>query len=445
MRGTTVNPRLRKGVRTVIAAAVAGLVLASCGVAAEPVENPKLSKGKVTITWNWWGADPRHQASFKAIKLFEKEHPNINVKPVYADWNGYWDRLATSTASGDMPDVNQFDQLYLSSYAERGALLDLSTVKKFLDTSKLDPKAVVSGQVDKKLYAVPVGNTTNSVLINKGLFKKYGVELPDTDNWTWAEFTKAAARLGKASKGKAYGFGPTGSDSFSVNLWARQRGNQLFDAKGEVTLKPSVLASYWKTILGWTKNDAAPPPKVIIEMDGLPLDQGNLVNNKQGMGFIPSGQFTSFKEAAPKLDLEMADWPRDPEMPKGYQYLKPTMYWAASSGTQHPAEAATLIDFLTNDPRVAKIFGLERGEPGNPEARKALEPTLDKAGKELLAFSDEMSGKVGKTPPLTPKGASDIDALLKRQYQRVLTGEAGPDEAARTFVGELRDSVEAAS
>ncbi|NGN62363.1 sugar ABC transporter substrate-binding protein [Streptomyces sp. A7024] len=445
MRDKTMNLRARRGVRTAIAAALAGLVLASCGVGGEPVENPKLSKGKVTITFNWWGADPRHQASFKAIKLFEKEHPNINVKPVYADWVGYWDRLATSTASGEMPDVNQFDQLYLSSYAERGALLDLSTVQKYLDTSELDPKALEAGRVGKTPYAVPVGNTTNSILINRSLFKKYGVQLPDTARWTWAEFKKAAAELNKASKGKVYGVGPTGSDSFSLNVWARQHGNQLFNSKGEVSLKPSVLASYWKAILGWIKSGAAPSGSHIIEMDGVALDQGDMINNRTGMGFIPSGQFTSFKEGAPKIDFDMADWPSDPDTPKGSQYLKPTMYWAASSSTQHPAEAALFIDFLTNDQRVAKIFGLERGIPGNPAAAKALRATLDKPGKDLMAFSDEMSHKVGDTPPITPKGASDIDAVLKRQYQRVLTGEADPDEAAKTFVGELKDSVDAAS
>ncbi|HCA86293.1 MAG TPA: ABC transporter substrate-binding protein [Streptomyces sp.] len=435
---------VRQSVRTAIAAATTGVVLAACGVGAEPVKNPKLSKGKVSISFNWWGADGRHQATQKAIKLFEQEHPNIDVKPSYSDWAGYWDRLATATASGDMPDVNQLDQLYLSAYALRGALLDLSTVKKFLDTSALDAKALESGLVGKTPYAVPVGATTNGILINTTLFKKYGVEVPDTDNWSWADFRQAALQLRKASGGKVHGISPTGQDSFSLNVWARQNGNQIFNAQGEVALDTKVLAAHWQRILDWIESDAAPSVSHMLEMNGLPLDQGDMVQGKTAMSFIPAGQFTSYKEAAPKFDYALADWPTNSDTRKGFQYLKPTMYWSAASTTEHPAEAALLIDFLTNDPRVAKIFGLERGEPGNPAAKKALRPALDKGGRQVLAFQEEMAGRVGDTPPLTPKGASDIDALLQRQYQRVLTKEAGPREAAETFVAELEDSIAAA-
>ncbi|MEK8173902.1 extracellular solute-binding protein [Streptomyces sp. M19] len=253
----------------------------------------------MTISLNWWGADARIQSTLKAIDLFEKEHPNIHVKPMYSDWVGYWDRLATSTASGDMPDVNQFDQLYLAAYADRGALLDLASVDDFLDTSKLDPKALQSGRVDDTSYAVPVGTATNAILINTSLFEKYGVDLPDTDHWTWDDFERAAVELGKASHGKAYGVGPVGSDSFVVNVWARQHGGQLFDEQGDVAIDPDILAAYWRRILDFIDKGAAPPVSHIFETTDLPMDQGDMVQGRTGMGFIAAGQFTSYAAAAP--------------------------------------------------------------------------------------------------------------------------------------------------
>ncbi|MEK8173903.1 hypothetical protein NKH77_48160 [Streptomyces sp. M19] len=79
---------------------------------------------------------------------------------------------------------------------------------------------------------------------------------------------------------------------------------------------------------------------------------------------------------------------------------------------------------------MAKLFGLDRGEPGNPVAKKALEPTLDEAGRAMLGFSEEMAAKVGRTRR-SPQGASDVDALLKRHYQQMLAKDASPEEAAR--------------
>jgi multiple sugar transport system substrate-binding protein len=430
--------------RAGIAAATAGLTLAACGVGADPVYHPELSDGEVTITMNWWGADARTQMTLEAIELFEREHPNINVEPQYADWAGYWDRLATTTAAGDMPDVIQFDQLYLASYAERGALLDLSTVDNILDVSALPDKALDTGRVNGDLYAVPTGATTNAILINTTLFERYGVELPDTTSWTWEEFEQVAVELTEASGGEVYGLSPLGGDSFSLTVWARQHGGELFDASGELALDPELLASYWQRELDFIDSGASPSAGRLSEVQGLPLDQTHVVTGVTAMSFIPAGQFLAYQSAAPDFDYALAEWPRDEGTPEGFQYLKPSMYWAGASTSEHPAEAALLIDFLTNDTRVAEIFGLDRGEPANPAFQEALLPHLDEAGRESLEFTETMAGKVGDTPPITPNGASNVELLLVRYNQQVLFGETSPEEAAEAFLSELGDSINAA-
>ncbi len=436
--------RVRRSTRAGLAAASAGLLLAACGVGADPVQNPKLSEDEVTISMNWWGADARTQQTLDAIELFEEEHPNITVDPQYADWVGYWDRLATTTAAGDMPDVSQFDALYLASYAERGALMDLSTVSNILDTSALPDNILDSGRVDSDLYAVPTGATTNGVLINTTLFEEYGVAVPDTDSWTWDEFESAAVELSEASDGEVHGVSPWGSDSFSLTVWARQHGGQLFDAQGDLALDAGILADYWRRTLDFIDSGAGPTVAQISESMDLPLDQVTMVTGKTAMSFIPAGQFIAYQSAAPDFDYALANWPTDGDTQEGFQYLKPSMYWSAASTSEHPAEAALLIDFLTNDTRVAELFGLDRGEPGNPAFREAAVPHLDDAGRESLAFTEAMADEVGETPPIIPNGASDIDALLKRYYQQVLYGDASPEEAAEGFLSELQDSITAA-
>ncbi|MDT0446224.1 sugar ABC transporter substrate-binding protein [Streptomyces sp. DSM 41886] len=437
--------RVRRSTRAGIAAVTVCVALASCGVGADPVQNPELSEDEVTITLNWWGADARTQSTLDVIELFEEEYPNINVEAQYSDWTGYWDRLATTTAAGDMPDVTQFDELYLASYAERGALLDLSSVSNILDPSAVDANVLDSGRVDGTLYAVPTGATTNGVLINTTLFEQYGVEVPDTTSWTWEDFEEAATELSEASDGEVHGISPFGQDSFSLNVWARQHGGELFDAEGDLVLDPEILAAYWQRALDWIDSGAAPSVGEISETMNLPLDQSSLVTGQAAMGFIPAGQFLAYQSAGPDFDYDLANWPTDSDTAEGFQYLKPTMYWSAASTTEHPAEAALLIHFLANDTRVAESFGLDRGEPGNPAFREAVEPLLDDSGKESLAFTEAMSEEVGDTPPITPNGASNIGSgLLGRYYQQVLFGESSPEEAAEGFLNELGDSITAA-
>ncbi|MCU4749762.1 MULTISPECIES: ABC transporter substrate-binding protein [unclassified Streptomyces] len=443
-RPITMPHRAPYRARAALAAGTALLAVAACGVGADPVLHPELSEEEVTISFAWWGAGARTQATMEAIELFEADHPNITVEAVYSDWNGYWDRMATATAAGDMADVVQFDQLYLSSYAERGALLDLSTVDNILDPSALPDAVLDSGRVGDTLYAVPTGATTNGVAVNTTLFERYGVDLPDTDTWTWEDLEEASVALGQASGGEVSGVSPFGVDAFTLTVWARQHGAQLFDSDGQLALPTDVLAGYWQRVLDLIDSGAAPSVARISEKIGLPLDQTSLVTGETAMAFIPAGQFSSYRAAAPDFDFTLVNWPADAQTPQGFQYLKPSMYWAGASTSSHPAEAALLIDFLTNDVRVAEIFGLDRGEPGNPAFREAVQPTLDAGGQEALAFTEAMSGEVGDTPPITPNGASDIEVILTRYYQQVIFGETSPEEAAASFLGELGDSIRAA-
>ena len=122
-----------------------------------------MSKDSVTLRFTWWGSDARHERTQQVIDLFQKEHPNITVKGEFKDWNGYWDSLATTVAANDAPDIIQMDELYLASYAERGALLDLGTASKYLPTGDFDTNALGTGQIGGKQYALPVGLSTYAV------------------------------------------------------------------------------------------------------------------------------------------------------------------------------------------------------------------------------------------------------------------------------------------
>lgn len=427
------------GIVTISAVAMTG-----CATGASP-SDMTLTDDDVTLTLSWWGGDSRAQSTLDAIALFEEKYPNITVEPQYSDWSGYWDRLATTTAGGDMPDVAQFDEVYLASYADRGTLLDLGETGGILDTGAMSPETLDTGKVGDTLYGLPIGAAPNGVVINTTLFDEYGVALPDTSSWTWDEFTAAAEQLQTASGGKVHGVNLFGNDSFSLNIWARQQGDQLYDSDGSVAIKPETVASYFQRELDWIESGASGTASEWAESNGSSLDQSDIVTGGVGMMFVPAGTLTSYQAAAPNFTYIIANWPTDADTEDGFQYLKPSMYWSASSTSEHPAEAALLIDFLTTDPSVAKLFGVDRGVPANPEFRAALEADIDPNTQMAFDFTDAMSEESGPAPAITPNGASDVQTMVGRYNEQTLFGQLTPQEAGEAFVKELQRSIDAAS
>ena len=85
---------------------------------------------------------------------------------------------------------------------------------------------------------------------------------------------------------------------------------------------------------------------------------------------------------------------------------KASMYWSISSRSEHPAEAAKLVNFMMTDPAAVKILKVERGIPAIPAVQSEIEPLLDPTGKMSLAFAQEMQAEVVPPPQVTPQNAS---------------------------------------
>ncbi|MCX3291868.1 sugar ABC transporter substrate-binding protein [Streptomyces sp. NEAU-H22] len=399
-----------------------------------------LSDKPVTIRATWWGADARAQLTDEVIKAFEKKYPNITVKGQYKDWNGYWDALATTTAAKDSPDVVQMDELYLASYAGRGALYDLGKAKKLLSTSQFDDQALATGQVDGTQYALPVGVGVMSILVNTDLFKKYGVKVPDDKTWTWDDYAKIGKELTDKSGGKIHGAaGAPGFSAGDVKYWARQHGENLFDKDGNVSLKPETLAGMWKYGLDLTSSGASVKASTMVEDLTAGVTAGSFATGKAAMMGAYNTQITAIQQAA-GAQVKLLQMPRVGSTKANF--FKPSMYWAVSSQSKHPAEAAAFINFMLNDPKAADILKTERGIPANKAMLKHLQPGL--AGTDKAAADYQKAVTPGESPVVTPNGGSGIEPELQRYSQEVYFKKTSPEAAAKAFVKELQGEIDAA-
>lgn len=397
--------------------------------------------GQVTIRFSWWGNDDRAKVTNEAVRAFEKANPGITVRTESIDFNSYFDRLSTSVAAGDEPDVITMGGAYPREYADRGVLLDLRSVSAELDLSVLDEGALSNGRFEGAQYGVPTGVNTYGVIANPAIFLAAGVELPDDDTWSWDVYHRIATEISAHSPDGTFGSDdPTSTET--LDLYANQRtGTGLFGTGGGVAIERRTVRDWFTMTTGLMDEGATPPASLTAELDGQPAPEQTLMGQgRAAMMFGWSNLITAYRQAS-GADLTLLRAPGETTDEGTGMWLQASQLYTISKRSEHPEAAAKLIDFLVSDERAADLIKADRGIPANPEIRAHLESTLDQSGKVEFGFVDRISGLVDGDFVIGPTGSTESVDILTRVNQSVLFGQSSPDQGAEQFVTELTDAV----
>lgn len=149
-------------------------------------------KGKTVIRWC---VDPS-PARKEQIKLFEAEHPDIDV---INDPGADGQRLLTQLAGDVPPDVMAlYEPQSIRLFARNDVLEDLTPyVKEYgLPVDKLYPCLKPYIYYQGKIVGIPENCGPFVLFYNKKLFREAGIPYPKP-NWTWNECLAAAKKLTK--------------------------------------------------------------------------------------------------------------------------------------------------------------------------------------------------------------------------------------------------------
>ena len=171
------------------------------------------------------------------IAAFETAHPDIDVQYETQSYNDYFTKLQTVIAAGQAPDAFELNYENFVSFANKGALADLTPLiaaDTGFKTDIYNPTALAAFSQGGKQYAL-VESFSNVVLFyNKDLFDKAGVAYPTAD-WTWKDELAAAQKLTDPASGVWGDFAPIQFWEFYKTI--AQNGGSMFNAdKTEVTL-----------------------------------------------------------------------------------------------------------------------------------------------------------------------------------------------------------------
>ena len=123
-------------------------------------------------------------------------------------------------------------------------------------------------------------------------------------------------------------------------------------------------------------------------------------------------------------------------------YINPATMWAISADTVHPEEAARLLDYLLNDPEMAKLQQTEKGVPVSDAAVAALEEeglsetNEFKAVQEMIEHQDEMNLIIPNM-----ENESIIDAF-KMGADEYIFDKMSVEECAKQIYNEMKAVIE---
>ncbi len=187
--------------------------------------------------------DADQQKAFKALFAeFNKEYPDIELKAVgipSGNWATFSTTVATRLAGGQKIDIIQVATEGQRLFASKGILEDLGpfieqdqelvddywsdinpNLKKFNDEFASGP--------DGETVFIPGGFNTMAMYLNKSVFEKAGVAIPEDGNWTWDEFVAAGKQI-KETTG-AYLTGAGSGYFVDVMPWLTTNGASTFNA-----------------------------------------------------------------------------------------------------------------------------------------------------------------------------------------------------------------------
>lgn len=422
---------------------VALLGLGACGQAdnMDGDEAPAEPGDAVEIRVAWWGAEGRHEQTQEALAVCEAAIGDITTSAEFVT-DGYDDRLATQFAAGNPPDIIQVVSGPISSYGQRGGLLDLATVEEHIDTSAISPGVLNADAVDGTNYAIPITTNASGLVLNVTMMEEYGLERPDDENWSWDDLFEYAGSVHEASGGEVWGLQQPSEDIRLLNIWARQLGHLdgLYTETG-VGLDTDVIASFLQYGLDLQESNGSAPASISIEHQGGGIEQTMIGTGEALLAVRPINEITAL-EAGTGSEFALLQLPVHEAGQTGQTFR--SMSWAITSATEHPAEAAQLLDCLQGNLDAAEILQAERGIPANQNVVEHIRDDLSPEQQlmaDFVAVVEANAPDVAPMPP--PPGADTAEEMLRRYAEDMLFGRTSPDEAAEEFVNELDRSISA--
>lgn len=369
---------------------------------------------------------PERTETLKSIvSTFEKENPGTKVEIISLPWGEAFQKFATMVSAGEIPDVMEMPDTWLSLYANNGIVESLEPyLKEWDQTADLSDRALELGRdVKDTAYMLPYGFYLRAIFYNKKLLAEAGVSEPPK---TMEEFAQASKKV-SALPGK-YGYclrgGPGGLNGWVMFGASMAGDNSFFKEDGTSTIKSEGWVKGLTWLIDLYKNGYAPKDSV------------NWGFNEIVAGFY-SGT-CAFLDQDPDALIAIAEHMGEDDygvmtMPKGPDGKTfPTIGYAGWS----------MMSASENKDLAWKLIATLEGKDGNIawNKRTGALPALKSAESDPFYSSPQFKGWFEEladkdaVPTVMPTHLEEFaffkDSLVIKTSQQALLGDITPQELA---------------
>ncbi|HEV8440690.1 MAG TPA: ABC transporter substrate-binding protein [Methylomirabilota bacterium] len=372
---------------------------------------------------------------------FNKDHPGIEVVPVYSgDYDPTLQKVQTAVMAGNPPDVFIVEISELPTLLAMNAIIPLDDYVRKAEGGKywedFFPAFRENSILRGKIWWIPFQRSTPVLYWNKDLFKKAGLD-PDKAPQSWAELKDVAKKLTvrEGSETKQWGVTVSGGwNDWLFEAFVRQNGAWLINPEGTkvnfASKEAEEALDFWVDLM--YREKVGPPHST---WGSTPPD---FVAGRTAMLYHSTGILTFLRNSA-KFDFGVAFMPKNKtfgaevgggnlaisrKIPKerqdaAWKFLEwmtsteNAALWSIASGyiatRQSAYNVPALKEFVAKDPRY-----LVAREQLKYASGKMMAPNFQKIREILKRQLDDAVD--GKLPPAAALAQvqQQVEAVIKR-------------------------------
>lgn len=404
-------------------------------------EETTSSTEKTVLRMAWWGSQTRHDATVKVVEMYETLNPNIDIEYEFYDFEGYFTKLNTLVASGEVWDCFQLGGNF-PTYLSEILPLDNFIASGTIDTSNTTEAFLKTTQFDGQQIGISNGVNTYGIAYDPAMFAEVGVPEP-TVNWTWEEYKNACNTIHE--KLGIYGSSKLDDDfiagcsmnisqvDYALNFYAPTLDKLGFDDY-------NLLTDYMQMRKDLVDTGAFPDLGAIAEIKDIEGDF--LVTGEAAMTWVASNQFIALSEAAGR-ELKLATIPRRTADGPAGATINSSQMFCISNDSKNAEEAAKFLNFFWTNEDANKVLANERGNTIFSNVSEALAADQTEQQESVSDFVSLIgSFETGELSVISPTADAEIRDQYKLLIGKVTYGEMSAEDAAKKMYEFAKAKVE---
>ncbi|OLT03197.1 ABC transporter substrate-binding protein [Pseudonocardia sp. CNS-004] len=391
--------------------------------------------GGNSIRYAWWGDTVRQQKYTAALEAFAQQNPGVEVRPEFADYDAFQERITVQTAGRDVPDVFWIPSPHVMSYHDAGLYRRLDDIPS-LDLSAFSAAQLDSFKIDGELNTLPRSVLTAAVRFNQTFLDEAGAQLPadDAQNWTWDRLSEFLIDYSRDAPPGRKGIHYNAQTDLCFEAWLRQHGQDLWTADGRMGFDAAALAGWFEW---WEVLRRAGAATNLSEQEGA-QPEWPVVGDKVLVTFGNSNHIADEAPMFPDYEFGLRPMPVLPDAAAGHRfgYLSRIAVYQGIDDESVDL-AGRLVQFNINDPQMLQLVGLSVGAPANPAMLRAAYDVANEDEKKMLAVVERELAEEQKPRYEAPAGSGTWRSIMTRGVEEVALERASVSDAAARVIADI--------